>query len=254
MSMSKNAVISQRGEGIKDGQRAGCARRGPLDLRTPLGGPAMKEIGARLTADGLVAIREAFQPAFAERMYRSLDACTAWRVYEKYETHFHFRHHNLYQGGEYPPDLAKCGQVFDSAATKAWVTRLSGRPCTGPTVFSASWYLPGDHSLPHTDAIEGHADNNRQVAFVWHLAKDWRSEWGGAFFWCPKSVYLPPVFNTLLLFNVADTRHFVTQVSPYAQGKRLTINGWWTGPATTGEPVRPAPDRFDDGEVLIEFY
>jgi len=71
----------------------------------------------------------------------------------------------------------------------------------------------------------------RDIAFVWQLAKNWRSDWGGALFWCPKALYLQLVFNTLLLFNVRpDTNHFVTQVSPYAQGKRLTICGRrWPG-------------------------
>ena len=226
-------------------------------LRPQLRGPggAIEEAGARLAAGGLVVIRDAFQPEFAERMHRSLETCTAWRVYEKYEEHFHYHHHNLYIAGEYPPDIVFCDRVFDSASTKAWATRLSGRKCVGRTAFSASWYLPGDHSLPHNDAVPSGADGTRQVAFVWHLAKEWRSEWGGALYWCPRGVYLPPVFNTLVLFNVGpDTEHFVTQVSPYAQGKRLAINGWWTGPASTGESTLPAPDRTDAGGVLIEIY
>jgi len=215
----------------------------------------MEKVGARLAAGGLVVIREAFEPAFAERMYQSLDACTTWQVYEKYKKHFHFHHHNLYQESEYPPDLAWCSKVFDSAPTKRWATRLSGRLCVGPTKFSASWYLPGDHSLPHTDSLVHEADTRRQVAFVWHLAKGWRSEWGGALFWCPKALYLPPAFNTLLLFNVGpNTSHFVTQVSPYAQGKRLTVNGWWMGPAETGTLVHPMPDQFDADGVQIEIY
>jgi hypothetical protein len=48
-------------------------------------GSAIEEVGARLAAGRLVAIREAFEPAFAERMHRSLDACTTWRVYERYK-------------------------------------------------------------------------------------------------------------------------------------------------------------------------
>ena len=226
-------------------------------LRPSLRGPtpAMSEVGAQLAAGGLVVIREAFEPAVAERMYHSLDACTTWRAYEKYEEHFHYHHHNLYNVSEYPADLLWCNEVFNSAATKAWATRLSGRPCIGPTAFSASWYLPGDHSLPHNDAIASDVETNRQVAFVWHLSKNWRSEWGGALFWCPRALYLSPAFNTLLLFNVGpNTSHFVTQVSPYAQGKRLTINGWWTGPASTGKPIPPAPHRIDDDGVRIEIY
>jgi Rps23 Pro-64 3,4-dihydroxylase Tpa1-like proline 4-hydroxylase len=214
----------------------------------------MKEFGAQLAAGGLVAVRDAFEPAFAEQMYESLDNCTAWQVYEEYEKHFHFHHRNLYEMRAFPPALKWCDKVFDSeAATKAWAARLSGRQCEGRTQFSASLYLPGDHSLPHNDVVDD-TDAKRQVAFVWHLAKNWPSEWGGAI-WCPKNLYLPPVFNTLLLFNVGpDTNHFVTQVSPYAQSKRLTINGWWTGPAPTGKGVRPTPYRIDAEGVRIEIY
>lgn len=226
-------------------------------LRPSLRGPgsAMREASVRLAAGGLIIIREAFEPSFAERMHHSLDVCTTWRVYEKYEKHFHYHHHNLYHENEYPPDLAWCDKVFSSDATKAWATQLSGRSCTGPTEFSASWYLPGDHSLPHNDAVVRADQANRQVAFVWHLAKEWRSEWGGALYWCPKALYLQPVFNSLVLFNVGlATSHFVTQVSPYAQGKRLAINGWWTGPAATGDAVRPLPDRIGADGAPIEVY
>ncbi len=220
-------------------------------LRPSLRGPgsALTDAVPRLAAGELIVIRDAFEPDFAERMYRSLDRCTAWRVYEGYEENFHYHHHNLYHPEEYPADLAWCSKIFGSSRTKEWVTRLSGRSCVGPAQFSASWYLPGDHSLPHNDIAEsGESFDrqvfNRQVAFVWHLAKDWRSEWGGALYWCARACYLPPVFNTLLLFNVGpESNHFVTHVSPYAQGKRLAINGWWTGPAATGgrrlERTRP---------------
>jgi Rps23 Pro-64 3,4-dihydroxylase Tpa1-like proline 4-hydroxylase len=34
----------------------------------------------------------------------------------------------------------------------------------------------------------------------------------------------------LLLFNVDEhSKHFVTQVAPHAQGKRLAVSGWWYG-------------------------
>jgi hypothetical protein len=205
---------------------------------------ALAEVGPRLAAGGLVAIRDAFDPDFAERMHRSLDTCTAWRLHEGYEEHFHYHHHNVYELGEFPVDLAWCSKIFDSSPTKQWVSRLSGRSCLGPAEVSASWYVPGDHSLPHNDVAARDASSNRQVAFVWHLAKDWRSEWGGALFWCSKGCYLPPVFNTLWLFNVVpESNHFVTHVSPYARGKRLAINGWWTGVAATDKPVWQGPER-----------
>jgi len=226
-------------------------------LRPSLRGPgsALMDLRPRLAAGELIAIRDAFEPDFAERLYRSLDLCTTWRVHEGYEEHFHYRHHNLYESDEYPADLAWCSKIFDSSSTKAWVTGLSGRSCPGPAEVGASWYLPGDHSLPHNDVAASGENLNRQVAFVWHLTKDWRSEWGGALFWCPKALYLPPAFNTLWLFNVGpDSTHFVTHVSPYAQGKRLAINGWWTGPAATGETVWRGPDRIFAGSTEIVIY
>ena len=90
---------------------------------------------------------------------------------------------------------------------------------------------------------------------MWHLAKDWRSEWGGALFWCAKGCYLPPLFNTLWLFNVVpESTHFVTHVSPYARGKRLAINGWWTGVTATDKPVWQGPERIGADESGIAIY
>jgi thioredoxin 1 len=225
-------------------------------LRPSLRGPgsALKAAIPRLAVGGLVAIRDAFEPDFAERMYRSLDSVTTWRLHENYAAKFCYHHHNLYHADQFPADVAWCSKVFDSSSSKAWATRLSGRSCPGPTEISASCYLPGDHSLPHNDNVTTGKHYIRQLAFVWHLAKDWRSEWGGAFYWVPKASYLPPAFNTLYLFNVGpDSTHFVTHVSPYAQGKRLVINGWWTGMTSTGDPVWKGPDRIgtDDTEILI---
>ena len=216
---------------------------------------ALTQIGPRLAAGGLVAIKDAFDPDFAERMHRSLDTCTAWRLHEGYEEHFHYHHHNVYELGEFPVDLAWCSKIFDSSSTKQWVSRLSGRSCVGPAEVSASWYLPGDHSLPHNDVAASDPGSKRQVAYVWHLAKDWRSEWGGALFSCSRGCYLPPVFNTLWLFNVApESNHFVTHVSPYARGKRLAINGWWTGVRATDKPLWRGPERIGSEGSGIAIY
>ena len=85
--------------------------------------------------------------------------------------------------------------------------------------------------------------------------KEWRPEWGGALFWCPRSAYVPPQFNSLILFNIGqDSAHFVTTVSPDAQGKRLTINGWWTGPDPTDKRHARTFKCIDDESVSIEIY
>ena len=69
------------------------------------------------------------------------------------------------------------------------------------------------------------------MAYVWHLSKNWKPEWGGALYWCKHHHHVathPASFNTLVLFRVTtSSSHFVTTVSPQHKGKRLTFNGWW---------------------------
>ena len=47
-------------------------------------------------------------------------------------------------------------------------------PRPGDTTGAPSWYDTGHHSLPHTDWV-----GQRTVAYVWHLSKNWKPEWGG---------------------------------------------------------------------------
>ena len=188
------------------------------------------EISDQLADGHLIVIRNAFQDAFADHMFSCLDQFHEWRLYEGYQPHFHYHHHNIYDESLFPAELGHCHDIFSSEATKSFVQRLSRRDCSGDLSFSASLYLPGDYSLPHNDRI--HAGPQRQVAFIWNLTKHWQADGGGEFFWCKKSKSIPPAFNTLFLFNVDyDSVHFVTLVSPHAQGKRLAISGWWTGPS-----------------------
>jgi len=191
----------------------------------------IEEVSNQLVDGRLIVIRNAFQEAFAERMFGCLDQFRDWKVYEDYQPHFHYRHHNIYDENLFPSELQQCRKFFSSDETRRFVPQLSRRDCSGDTTFSASLYLPGDHSLPHND-FTTRADQPRQTAFVWHLTKEWQDDWGGEFFWCKQGRSLAPEFNTLLLFNVdAHSKHLVTLVSPHAKGKRLAISGWWHGSA-----------------------
>src|SRR6266550_4541022 len=60
-------------------------------LRGP--GSALMNAVPRLAAGGLVVIRDAFEPDFAERMHRSLDSVTTWRLHENYAKRFAYLHH-----------------------------------------------------------------------------------------------------------------------------------------------------------------
>lgn len=198
------------------------------------------EIGAALRQSNLVVIRNAVREAFAERVWQALDGCDTWRPYEGADEDFHYRHHNLYEPDRFPPVLHECRLFFESELTKRLVAGLSGRDCSGPLQFSASWYMPGDYSLPHDDGVEARDGvNRRQVAFIWHLTRDWDRRWGGHLYWGPSQEMLVPSFNCLFLFAIGPgQRHFVAPVAANAVGKRLTINGWWTGPERySGSPA-----------------
>ena len=207
----------------------------------------------------LVVVHRALHEPFAERMFRCLDGFTDWELHESYgaiaahdpDDPFHYQKHNISDPRLFPRDLALCHSVFGSAATRRFVARLAGRSCDAGTSMSASWYKAGDHSLPHNDrvALRGAV---RQVGFVWHLTRGWRPEWGGALYWCPANRYLSPAFNTLILFRVdRESYHLVTQVSPYAEAKRLAINGWWLGKSGADEDGgHDEPPAASDIEVI----
>lgn len=212
----------------------------------------IQKISTQLIDGNLVVIRNAFETRFAQRLYDCLDRFQDWKLYEDYNKNFHYHHHNIYDDNLFPRELARCREIFASEATKNFVQKISQRDCMGETTFSASLYLPGDHSLPHNDFKISDGEQ-RQVAFVWHLTKHWRDDWGGAFYWCKTGHWVHPIYNTLLLFNVdRSSKHLVTVVAPHAQGKRLAISGWWNG--------KPEPNQFETSEEerhpeepLVEF-
>ena len=211
------------------------------------------QIQDHLSTGDLVVIRNALHEGFAHRMFTYLDECSDWKLYEGYHEHFQYHHHNIYDEKLFSPDLNLCRDIFGSDSTKSLIQRLSGRDCSGETVLSASLYLPGDYSLPHNDFL-GNKDDHRQVAFVWQLTRNWQSKWGGEFFWCRKNRFVTPCFNTLLLFSVRrDSLHFVTQVSPEAMEKRLTISGWWTGKMSLEQERVAIRDQSGAEDPLIEF-
>ena len=131
------------------------------------------KIKAKLRAGKAVVIRNAFKLEYAEAIYQEL--ISAENAFELHEYHddddnFACHHHNIYDRSKYTPLMDATINLFNSSATKAFVSDLSGRRCGGETWPSASWYKPGDHSLPHTDYHAG-----RTVAYVWHLTKNWKT-------------------------------------------------------------------------------
>jgi hypothetical protein len=191
---------------------------------------AVADIGAALRGGRLVVVPDALPAEFAERVYASLDASVAWKPFDGYGLNFHYRHHNLYDHESYPDALKECASVVGSASTQEFMASLTGQPCDGVSDCSASWYQPGDHSLPHQDLV-----SDRTVAYVWHLTKDWESSWGGHFVWCPTGALMKPAFNVFTLFVVNRlSLHFVSAVASRATGKRLAVNGWFNRASRKG--------------------
>ncbi|WP_394831631.1 2OG-Fe(II) oxygenase [Pendulispora rubella] len=201
-------------------------------------------IGREIAQGRAVVIASAFEKGFAERVHTALDRCARWPSQEAAEPFFHYRHHALHDRGQYPPELLECHRIFTSRATRRLMSEVTGSDCAGPARFTAATYLAEDHTLPHTDALNNHA-----IAYVWHLAKDWKPEWGGHFVWCPSGAIMSPAFNCLVLFKVSsESLHFVSSVSPLARGVRVAVGGWWQ---SRGEPWQVTHEHLVAGNTQV---
>ena len=188
----------------------------------------LKKAAEQIRAGNVVVLKDALDPVFAEATHRELRAASApWEHNEPYfDDGYHFKHSNIFKRELWSTRLNQTMEIFESEATKEWMTQLTGRDCGGVTTGAPSYYRAGDHSLPHTDWA-----GQRTVAYVWHLSKDWLPAWGGGLYWCNlphAKATIHASFNSLVLFSVTPkSSHFVTTVSPHATSKRLTFNGWY---------------------------
>jgi hypothetical protein len=197
---------------------------------------------ARHVQDGrVVSIDAACRNDVAQIVHHSLATNDRWGVHEGLHPYFSYHHHNIYNIADMSPAMLIVSMIFASASTVEMASELAGCDCRGAVQQSASWYMPGDHSTPHSDAAFG-----RTIAFVWHLAEAWEPTWGGHLVWVRGDKILPATFNTIHLFDTRKSgRHFVMPVAPNARSKRLCWNGWWTSrqdernAPSPAEPVDP---------------
>lgn len=141
-------------------------------------------IRQKLRDGTVVVIHNAFPAAMADAVWADLNAIpdNHWPLHQNCEpSGFCYSHHNIYDASQFTTTLNDTLEVFDQPASRDFMAELSGRNCYGSPApganpsGTASYYKSGDHSLPHTDHI-----SYRTVAYVWHLSKDWKPEWGGA--------------------------------------------------------------------------
>jgi hypothetical protein len=199
-------------------------------------------------AGELISISQAFRKSFAEAVWRDLEASSEWDPQEDHCPDFHYRIHRIWKKEKYPLSALTAELMLGSEPTRKWVEDLSDRVCNQGVSLSPSYYMPGDHLLPHPDCAIG-----RQVAFTWHLTKNWHATWGGHLCWLPSGSLISPAFNHLHIFKVTwSSLHSVTPVSSRATGKRLAINGWWTGSSAENylDPLPKPKELSGDGRVL----
>lgn len=138
---------------------------------------------------------------------------------------------NLYEGG-------RKGLLADPVLRAAYALITSGtfldlgRKITGvPDISFADCQLtrfrPGHFLTAHDDA---RADRDRVAAYVLHVTQDWCADYGGVLQILDETgdvkTGLTPMFNRLTVLKVPQP-HAVSVVSPFAQGARLAITGWF---------------------------
>jgi SM-20-related protein len=98
---------------------------------------------------------------------------------------------------------------------------------TAPFTIFTSKYSQGCFLNTHSD------DMNGRLAFVYHLTKDWRPDFGGLFTAQDKDRNIlktvVPSFNKFVCFKVGDyvAPHSVTQVAHNVQKHRISLTGWY---------------------------
>ncbi len=103
------------------------------------------------------------------------------------------------------------------------------------SVLSCSLFLfsliTKDHTQAHTDIKDNEDGTKRQVAYIIHLAKDWKPSFGGDLVQMTPTAHIFPIFNAITIFPVTHSGfHLVTPVSDqakYPKFQRLALSGWF---------------------------
>jgi Rps23 Pro-64 3,4-dihydroxylase Tpa1-like proline 4-hydroxylase len=128
------------------------------------------------------------------------------------------------------PDQGPLAALFEwlnSAAMLDFVRRVTGLADIRWADAHAAMYAPGQFLSSHDD-LKPHLQ--RRAAYVLNFTRDWRNDWGGYLQFFDEdgnvTAALKPGFNMLNMFTVPQ-EHSVGMVSPYAQGRRYSVTGWF---------------------------
>ena len=107
-----------------------------------------------------------------------------------------------------------------------YMRKLTGQTELDRLYAQATMYRAGSFLREHDDHVRA---EDRRVAYVINLTRDWRPDWGGLLHFCDDKREVvetfTPHFNSMSLFLVPQS-HFVSQVVPFASGERCAITGW----------------------------
>ena len=116
-------------------------------------------------------------------------------------------------------------RFIKSPELMAFLNQITNLDLTTVTECFANRYSDGCWLSTHTDDVNG------QLAFVYHLTKNWNPSWGGLYVAHNQDgglSTLPPSFNRLAIFSVTNsqTPHCVTPILPGISASRYAITGW----------------------------
>ncbi|KAH8062866.1 hypothetical protein JL720_13238 [Aureococcus anophagefferens] len=166
------------------GRRHRCAsaraRRGPATLR---------DVGARRAGD-VVVLKDAFRDEFAQAVHAELAADTVdWALSEACRRGYHHRHHTRTTRA-WSARLRRALGVFADERTRAFIGELAGAARARDEARQAG--------TRRATAAPHRLVGQRTVAYVWHLSKGWRPEWGSALYWAAPT--------TLVAASASSTR------------------------------------------------
>lgn len=123
--------------------------------------------------------------------------------------------------------LAEIYQWLRSAEVLNMVRTVTGNVDLIAPSAQITSFAPGDFLTRHRDEV---TRENRRIAFVLNLTRDWHPDWGGLlqFFHDDGRTReaWPPQFNSLCLFDVKHV-HSVTCIAPFTPKNRISISGWF---------------------------
>jgi Rps23 Pro-64 3,4-dihydroxylase Tpa1-like proline 4-hydroxylase len=122
--------------------------------------------------------------------------------------------------------LARFAQFVCSPECILLLRKVIGSPQIAFADAQATAYGPGDFLTAHNDEVPG---KDREAAYVFNLAPEWRADWGGLLMFHRKDGHVEeaytPKFNALNIFKVPQA-HSVSFVAPFVPNRRYAVTGW----------------------------